>query len=142
VPFIQEKENKKIKLFGIKLLNQLAQNEGSHPLILQQVTRRANEEKHPLMMIWNNMYHLKKKGNNLTQHEKEHYEGYLEVLTRIKNQTFNQYISERMNIVIIIIKTIKNSDSTAILNESVKLIRHLSSSKKVIETLYEKEVIL
>jgi hypothetical protein len=45
-----------------------------------------------------------------------------------------------MNVILIIIKTIKNAESTVILNESVKLIRHLASFKKVIEILYEKEV--
>ena len=85
------------------------------------------------------MYHLKKK--HCTQAEKEQYENYLSVLRSLKGRSFNQIIKERMNIVLIIIKTIKNAESTTILNESVKLIRHLASSKKVIEILYEKEVI-
>jgi len=84
------------------------------------------------------MYHLKKK--HWTQAEKEQYEGYLSLLRSLKGRSFNSIIKERMNIILIIIKTIKNAESTAILNESVKLIRHLASSKKVIEILYEKEV--
>lgn len=87
------------------------------------------------------MFHLKKK--NLTQAEKEQYEGYLNVLRSLKGRSFNDIIKERMNIVLIIIKIIKDPDSTtAILNESVKLIRHLASSRKVIEILYEQEVSL
>ena len=117
----------------------MAQNEGSHSLILQQVTNRLNKSKHPLNTIFVNMLLLKKK--HCTQNEKEQYEGYLSVLRSLKGRSFNQIIKEKMNIVLIIIKTIKNAESTAILNESVKLIRHLASSKKVIEILYEKEVI-
>ena len=58
----------------------------------------------------------------------------------MKGKGINEILKERMNIILIIIKITKNAESTAILNESVKLIRHLANSKKVIETLFEKQV--
>ena len=84
------------------------------------------------------MWSLKKK--SMSQNEKEQYEIYLALLKSFKGKSVNDILKERMNVVLIIIKTIKNAESTVILNESVKLIRHLASSRKVIEILYEKEV--
>ena len=85
-----------------------------------------------------NMWNLKKK--HCTQSEKEQYESYVTLIKSLKGRSINEVLKERMNVILIIIKTIKNAESTVILNESVKLIRHLASSKKVIEILYEKEV--
>jgi len=137
IPFIQEKD-KKIKNFGIKLLNQLAQNEGSHALILQQVSDKLKNKRNPIHTIFTNMWNLKKKP--LSQNEKEQYEGYKNLIKSLKGRSINEVLKERMNVILIIIKTIKNAESTVILNESVKLIRHLASSRKVIEILYDKEV--
>ena len=137
VPFIQDKD-RKIIFFGIKLLNQLAQNEGTHPLILQQASDSVKKDKNPLHRVFMNMWNLKKK--HCTQAEKEQYEGYIEMIKSMKGRSCNEVLNERMNIVMIIIKVIKQAESTAILNESVKLIRYLASSNKVIEILYEKKV--
>ena len=84
------------------------------------------------------MWNLKKKP--LSQNEKEQYEGYKNLIKSLKGRSINEVLKERMNVILIIIKTIKNAESTVILNESVKLIRHLASSRKVIEILYDKEV--
>lgn len=85
-----------------------------------------------------NMMNLKKK--RITQSEKEQYESYVQLIKDMRGMSVNDVLKERMNVVLIIIRIIMAAGSTTILNESVKLIRHLASSKKVIEILYEKKV--
>lgn len=129
---VQDKNNNKISLFGLKALNQLLTNDGSLDEVIK-VGRasRLQDQSNIKMIIKYFQYNSKNKdGSDLTDAEKA-------ALHEENIRTLNSFIESRQNPIHILVRKMMDTNSQQIIQEVSKAIRNLSQADVVIDTLQE-----
>lgn len=128
ISFVQEQNNNKISLFGLRLLNALIQNEATHQQILQMGQLSQLGENHSLFQQTLKEANLEIDGS---QQDKNLY------VERMK-----EIIRQAQNPIKILVKKIINTDSTLIMNEATKALKVFSTREDVIHQLWSDGALL